>query len=198
MAKKKKQSIEEISSHKKAAVLGAEKKKKGILPYAALSICALTAVVAALFLFQGNGQTSQSIALSQKPGQDIQEVKETRVVTHPVSLFEDGKAKHFEFAAGNGITVKYFVLKSSDGVIRAAFDACDVCWSSGKGYYQEQDKMVCGNCGRRFASVKINEVKGGCNPAPLNRKIDGDNLVIQVSDILSGQSYFDFRGRGSS
>ena len=156
----------------------------------------VTAVVAALFLFQGNGQTSQNISVSQKPGQDVQKVKKTRVVTHPVSLFAEGKAKHFEFQAGNGITVKYFVLKSSDGVIRAAFDACDVCWPSGKGYYQEQDKMVCRNCGKRFSSVKINEVKGGCNPAPLNRKIDGDNLVIQATDILEGQRYFDFRRRG--
>ena len=196
MANKKKQSIKEISSNKKAAVLGTEKKKKGILPYAALSICALTAVVAAVFLFQGNGQTSQNISQSQKPGQDVQKGTQTRVVTHPVSLFAEGKAKHFEFQAGNGITVKYFVLKSSDGVIRAAFDACDVCWPSGKGYYQEQDKMVCRNCGKRFSSVKINEVKGGCNPAPLNRKIDGDNLVIRVADILEGQPYFDFRRRG--
>ena len=134
--------------------------------------------------------------MAQKSGQDAQAVGQTRVVTHPVSLFADGKAKHFDFRDDNGITVKYFVLKSSDGVIRAAFDACDVCWPSGKGYYQEQDNMVCRNCGKRFASVKINEVKGGCNPAPLNRKIDGDDLVIKVKDILDGRRYFDFRRRG--
>ena len=195
MANKKKQSIKEISTHKKAAVLGTENKKKSFLPYAAISICALLVAGGALFLFQGNGQTSQNISVAEKAGQDVQAVSQTRVVTHPVSLFAEGKAKHFEFQANNGITVKYFVLKSSDGVIRAAFDACDVCWPSGKGYYQEQDKMVCRNCGKRFASVKINEVKGGCNPAPLNRKIDGDNLVIQVTDILAGKSYFDFKGR---
>jgi uncharacterized membrane protein len=195
MENQKKQSIKEISTNKKAAVLGAEKKKRGVLPYAALSICALL-VAAALFLFQGNGRTSQNLSVAQKAGEGAQTVSQTRVVTHPVSLFADGKAKHFEFKAHNGITIKYFVLKSSDGVIRAAFDACDVCWPSGKGYVQEQDNMVCRNCGKRFASVKINEVKGGCNPAPLNRKIDGANLVIPVADILAGQSYFDFRGRG--
>jgi uncharacterized membrane protein len=195
MANQKKNSIKEISTHKKAAVLGTEKKKKSLLPYAALAICAVL-VSAALFLFQGNGRTSQNINMAQKAGQDIQAANQARVVTHPVSLFDEGKVKHFEFPADNGITIKYFVLKSSDGVIRAAFDACDVCWPSGKGYFQEQDKMVCRNCGKRFASVKINEVKGGCNPAPLNRKIDGDKLVIQVADILEGKSYFDFEGRG--
>ena len=195
MSHKKKQSIKEVSTNKKAAVLGSEKKRKRIVPYTVLSICAIL-VIAAVVFFQGNVQSSQNRSVVQNVGQNNKGLRQVQVVTYPTTLFDEGKAKHFEFRADNGITVKYFVLKSSDGVIRAAFDACDVCWPSGKGYYQEQDKMVCRNCGKRFASVKINEVKGGCNPAPLNRQIEGDNLVIQVSDILKGQSYFDFKGRG--
>jgi len=194
MSNKKKKSIKEVSTHKKAEVLGTDKKKK-FLPYTLIAICAIL-VVGAVILFQGNGLTSQNRTLAQNTGEGNKGKSPSQVVTYPVSLFDEGKAKHFEFRADNGITVKYFVLKSSDGVIRAAFDACDVCWPSGKGYFQEQDKMVCRNCGKRFASVKINVVKGGCNPAPLNRKIDGDNLVIRVADILEGQTYFDFRRRG--
>jgi hypothetical protein len=90
---------------------------------------------------------------------------------------------------------KYFVLKSSDGIIRAAFDACDVCWPAGKGYYQEGDYMVCRNCGRKFASVLVNEVKGGCNPAPLNRRVENGKVVIDVKDILDGRQYFNFSGK---
>ncbi len=116
-------------------------------------------------------------------------------VTYSVKTFDDGKAKHFQYKTPEGITVKYFILKSSDGVVRAAFDACDVCWPSGKGYYQDGDVMVCRNCGRRFASVKVNEVKGGCNPAPLKREVVGDQLVIQVSDLVEGNQYFDFSKR---
>jgi uncharacterized membrane protein len=122
----------------------------------------------------------------------------TTQVSFPLSDFADGKAKHFQYRFDDGITVKYFVLKSSDGIIRAAFDACDVCWPAGKGYYQEGDVMVCRNCGRKFASVLVNEVKGGCNPAPLNRRVDGDRLVIQVEDIITGKQYFDFSKRSSS
>jgi hypothetical protein len=73
--------------------------------------------------------------------------------------------------------------------------ACDVCWPAGKGYYQEGDHMVCRNCGRRFASVLVNEVKGGCNPAPLNRNLENDKLVIKIKDILEGRQYFDFKGK---
>jgi uncharacterized membrane protein len=112
--------------------------------------------------------------------------------TFPISEFADGKARHYSFAAPGGITIKYFIIKSSDGVIRAAFDACDVCWASGKGYQQEGDAMVCRNCGKRFASKLVNEVKGGCNPAPLKRTIKGDKLVVQTKDILEGRHYFNF------
>ena len=119
----------------------------------------------------------------------------TGEVTYPVSLFDDGKARYFDLKAPSDITVKYFVIKSSDGVVRAAFDACDVCWPAGKGYAQQGDNMVCRNCGRRFASVSVNEVQGGCNPAPLARRVVGDSVVLKVPDIEKGGFYFNFARR---
>ena len=116
-------------------------------------------------------------------------------VIYPVKTFQNGDARFYSYPAGNGVTIKYFVLKSSDGVIRAAFDACDVCFAEGKGYTQKGDFMVCNNCGRRFSSVRINEVQGGCNPAPLTREIKGDKVVLKVKDILEGKQYFTF-GKG--
>jgi uncharacterized membrane protein len=118
------------------------------------------------------------------------------VVSYPVKDFADGKARFYEYKADSNIKIKYFILRSSDGMIRAAFDACDVCWPEGKGYFQQGDFMVCRNCGRKFASVRVNEVKGGCNPAPLNRQLVGDALLIKVADILEGKGYFDFSQRG--
>jgi uncharacterized membrane protein len=117
-------------------------------------------------------------------------------VTYPVKTFQNGKARFYEYKAGDGITIKYFILKSSDGVVRAAFDACDVCWREGKGYYQKDDFMICRNCGRRFASVNVNVITGGCNPGALKREVMGEKLVIKVKDILEGKKYFNFSKRG--
>ena len=114
-------------------------------------------------------------------------------VTYDEKLFANGKARHFTYKTDDGVAIHYFILKSSDGVIRAAFDACDVCWQANKGYSQKGDVMVCNNCGRRFPSVRINEVRGGCNPAPLKRKVENDTVIIRVADILEGKRYFDFR-----
>ena len=106
----------------------------------------------------------------------------------------DGVKRRLEELTGETLTDE----RLADGVIRAAFDACDVCWPAGKGYVQEGDQMICRNCGRRFDSVRINEVKGGCNPAPLQRRIQGDTLVITVNDIRSGMRYFNFGVQATS
>ncbi len=111
----------------------------------------------------------------------------------PVAGISDGKAHHFQVKTEDGTMVTFFVLKSADGVLRAAIDACDVCYRSGLGYYQEGDNMVCKNCGQKFASNKINVIKGGCNPAPLNRTLDGDKLVIQMRDINMNSWYMKYR-----
>ncbi len=114
------------------------------------------------------------------------------VITYSVNDFADGKARHFQYKTPSGKTIRYFIVRSSDGVIRAAYDACDVCWPSGKGYYQEGNNMVCRNCGRKFPTPQVNVVTGGCNPGALNRQINKTQVTIQVKDILEGQRYFNF------
>lgn len=167
---------------KRAAVLGGAPKRR--LPIL-VAVIALAAAAAAGGLFHLLREPAAPSAAKSPAGAAAE------TVAFPVSRFEDGKARFFEHPAGS-VTIRYFVLKSSDGVLRAAFDACDVCWPAGKGYAQEGDHMVCRNCGQRFASVRVNEVKGGCNPAPLERRVENGLLVIRVADILAGRGYFDF------
>ena len=111
----------------------------------------------------------------------------------PVAGISDGKSHHFQVKSDDGTMVTFFVLQSADGVLRAAIDSCDVCYRSGLGYYQEGDNMVCKNCGQKFASNKINVIKGGCNPAPLNRTVVGDKLVINMRDINMNSWYMKYR-----
>ena len=171
---------------KKEAVLGAE--KKGRLPMLAAVACSVLIIAGGIFYATYDRSQTSPVAASVTSENSVTQV------SMPANLFADGKARHFEHVAGE-FKIKYFVLKSSDGVIRAAFDACDVCWPAGKGYYQEGDHMVCRNCGRKFASVLVNEVKGGCNPAPLNRRVENDKVIIEVKDILEGRQYFNFSGK---
>ena len=185
MSKKIKKTKQDKITAKKATVLGSRKKNKLPLTIAAAGVF-IIAIAVFLFYTQGG---SGSPKIVNGPA-----VVDNNLVIFPANLFEDGRARHFEHVSGKN-TIRYFILKSSDGVLRAAFDACDVCWPAGKGYYQEGDHMVCRNCSRRFASVLVNEVKGGCNPTPLRRKLEHDKLIIQIKDIEQGRQYFNFDGK---
>jgi len=137
------------------------------------------------------GCSSNSTATADKSGGQITPVNGKLEI--PVASINDGKSHHYQVQAEDGTMVTFFVLKSADGVLRAAIDSCDVCYRSGLGYYQEGDNMVCKNCGQKFASNKINVIKGGCNPAPLDRTVIGDKLVINMRDINMNTWYMKYR-----
>jgi hypothetical protein len=111
-------------------------------------------------------------------------------VTLPLEAFADGQARFYKYVTTAGQEVRFFVMKSADGVVRAAYDACDVCYRERKGYHQEGDDMVCNNCGRHFPSRSINDIEGGCNPAPLERAIRGNQVVISAAAVAAGVAYF--------
>jgi hypothetical protein len=114
---------------------------------------------------------------------------ENGAVRLTLATFDDHQAHHYTYMHEDH-PIEFFVLKSEDGTVRAAFNACDVCFDSKKGYTQDGEFMVCNNCGRRFPADQINVVQGGCNPSPLTRVVEGDSLVIQVEDIVEGEDYF--------
>jgi len=188
MAKKKKNrssSSPSSSEAKKAAVLGTGKKSKAPLVIT-FALAVILAVGAVYFLGsgKGTGPVAATSAITQNGASEF---------VYNAGDFEDGKAKYYAYTTPKGIKIRYFLLKSSDGIIRAAFDSCDTCWATGKGYHQEGDEMVCNNCGQRFPSVRINEIKGGCNPAPLSRTASGDKIIVKVKDIIDqGSFYFNY------
>jgi len=111
------------------------------------------------------------------------------VVTISESDVSDTEA-HYYYTVVDGKEIKFFLVRADDGIVRAAFDACDVCYPEKKGYRQEGNVMVCNNCGQKFDTSRINEIKGGCNPSPLHRNSDGKQITIKLDDIRSGGMYF--------
>ncbi len=175
---------------KKDIVLGKKKKGGG---FVLLAVVGVLIAGSALGWFISS-EPRESLVIAQSPPVSSDDGS----IAFPEAMFDDGEAKFFSRETDDGITIRYFVMKSSDGVVRAAFDACDVCWKAGKGYQQSGDVMICRNCGRRFPSISINEIKGGCNPAPLRRDYRDGVVTIALKDILEGRRYFDFSGRSRS
>ncbi len=104
-----------------------------------------------------------------------------------------GDAKFYEYETPSG-TVRFFAIRASDGSVKTAFDACDICWQTHKGYRQEGDFMVCNNCGNKYAidSLGTKNMKGGgCWPGYLPSTVSGGNLVIQKADLNAGAWRFE-------
>jgi uncharacterized membrane protein len=112
------------------------------------------------------------------------------VATIPVEKLADGKA-HFYKLEDGGKEIAFFAAKAADGSIKTAFDACDSCYKSKKGYEQQGDKMNCKNCNQKFAINRLGpNATGGCNPGYLPHQQSGNFITISVTDLKGGARYF--------
>ena len=156
--------------------------RRGLSPNALIVAAGLMFVAVAIFATRGGHDGAASAAApTVAAGQDA---------VFPVAEFADGQARFYRYASTTGKEIRFFVMKSSDGVIRAAFDSCDVCYRERRGYRQSGDSMICNNCGQAFASSNINVLQGGCNPAPIERRVEGDHVVLAAAALEQGQFYF--------
>lgn len=161
----------------KKAQFAETEKSTSKAPLAAIVVLVVAIAAASFWFFASPADASKYVTA------------ENGKIAIPLSAVSDGKAHYFKYKA-EGQAVSFFLLKSSDGVVRAALDACDVCYRALKGYRQEGNVMVCNNCDQRFESNMINVVKGGCNPAPLTRNIVGDKVVLHERELINGRRYF--------
>lgn len=95
----------------------------------------------------------------------------------------------------DGTTMEILAIEASDGSIRTAFNTCQVCYSSGRGYYKQAgDKLVCQNCGNQFTADQVEVSKNGCNPVPIvdDEKTAGDkNITISNDTLLKYKAIFE-------
>lgn len=108
------------------------------------------------------------------------------VIHVPLATLADGILHRYGFVAGNR-TVRFLALKTSDGKIRTAFDACEICGAFG--YIQDGDNLICLNC-----SAEINPrtlgATGGCNPIPLTSEVTPTAVRVHVGDLQKEATRF--------
>lgn len=170
--------------HKKAQFSGGARRTSNWIMV--VIIVGLLGVV--IYLVAGRvGQTPTITTVSAKSIQVAAGADEIRI---PLSEVSTDQAKFFEASLPNNSVTRFFVLRTSDGVYRVALDACEVCFGEHKGYHQEGNSMVCNNCGRRFPINGIGYGTNGCHPIGLRNTVDGDELRIKTSELISGSEYF--------
>lgn len=132
----------------------------------------------------GTGDTSSENA-------DTSVTKDSDLVIKVSDISDKAKFYPVEIA---GTKLEVLAVKAPDGSIRTAFNTCQVCYSSGRGYYvQEGDVLVCQNCGNRFKMDQVEVTKGGCNPVPISsaeKTTDDTNITISKAYLTQAKSIF--------
>lgn len=160
------------------------REKKGVwLPAAAVFL--LAAVTAAALFSKSGSSGSES---GQPPASvESQIISEGGSLVIPVS--EVSSTARFYPVEVDGTQMEILAIKDSGGNIRTAFNTCQICYSSGRGYYkQDGGALVCQNCGNRFTVDHVEIESGGCNPWPVfpeDKTVTEDSISISY-DYLSG------------
>jgi high-affinity iron transporter len=108
------------------------------------------------------------------------------VVRIPVSTVSDGQLHRFAIQS-DGASVRIILIRRPDQSIAVAFDACQICGS--QGYYQKGPNVICKNCSSAINIPTIGQ-SGGCNPVPLESKIEGDQVVVSADKLVPGSRLF--------
>ncbi len=179
---------------KKARVLAEEKKWIRPAAVAAAAVVLLGVIWFAKSVTSPKSMEAQAVSSplrdsSARLAQARAVTSEGGAVRIPLAAIEDGTAHFFAYTAG-GKTITFFLMKSADGIIRTAFDACTACNHAKLGYRQEGDHVVCNNCGMGFKPADIGKVTGGCNPIPIGKTVDGQTIVLKAKDLEEGAQYF--------
>jgi uncharacterized membrane protein len=94
----------------------------------------------------------------------------------------------------DGTEMEVLAVRAPDGTIRTAFNTCQVCYASGRGYYMQTGTvLVCQNCGNRFRMSQVEVRSGGCNPVPIfpaNKTITASTITISLEYLKQARSIF--------
>jgi high-affinity iron transporter len=154
-------------------LLAAQQKRQRNWMLAAASAClAVILVLTADFIYvRANSAppSARAIAAAGASGDEL------RV---PLSEVQDGNLHLFTAQAG-GQAYRFLVIKKPGGW-GVALDACRICGA--EGYRQDGQNVVCRHCGAAIYVPTIGEA-GGCNPVGLPFRMEGADLVVNVSAL---------------
>lgn len=167
----------------------APQKKTNFLPI--LAVAAVVICIAVVLLINrngnsnGNGDIGREIsgAVTISSGESL--VIPTADITTDASFFP---------VEVDGTRMEIIAVKDSEGNIRTAFNTCQICYDSGRGYYvQSGNYLVCQNCGNRFSMDQVEIESGGCNPWPIfaeNKTVTADEISISYDFLVEAQGIF--------
>ncbi|GEM_PF-62531 len=137
----------------------------------------------ALTLTVGVRQLDRKVTLSEP---EPYTVRAGRAVI-PVSSVEDGHLHRYAYTAGDGVDMRFLVVRKSGGAFGVVLDACESCGPVG--YYEKDGKIICQACDVAMNLATIG-FHGGCNPIPLDFRMASGAIEIETATLDALSSVF--------
>lgn len=165
-----------------------KKKSSGWLPVAAAVVLVAAVAVTAFMKTGDSGEKGAGGSASA----GSQTISEGGSLVIPVS--EVSTTARFYPVEVDGTEMEIIAVEDSEGNIRTAFNTCQICYSSGRGYYvQDGDALVCQNCKNRFTVDQVEIESGGCNPWPIfpeNKTVTDEFISISYEYLHEATRIF--------
>lgn len=165
------------------------KKKTSLLPILAVAAVAMCVVV--VFLVKGSGGSDKSNGIGSENSGAVTISSGESLVIPTADITTDASFYPIEV---DGTNMEVIAVKDSAGNIRTAFNTCQICYGSGRGYYvQSGNFLVCQNCGNRFSMDQVEIESGGCNPWPIfdkNKTVSADEISISYDFLAESERIF--------
>jgi len=100
----------------------------------------------------------------------------------PLSEVQDANLHLFTINV-SGQSLRFMIIKKPNGY-GTALDACRICGA--EGYRQDGQNVVCRHCGSAIYVPSIGDA-GGCNPVGVPSRIEGGDLVMDVSALTQAE-----------
>lgn len=129
------------------------------------------------------------------------------IIRIPIERVQNGAVHRYVWTDGDGLAIRFFVLRTGLGTYATAFDACRACYDYGR-YYLLKGDLVCSQCdaphplaflrpslvGDTIDENMSGSMEGnGCAPIYLPSKIERGEILITAANLNSQRKYFDYK-----
>ena len=159
-------------------LLSAQQRRQRNWMIAAASAClAVILVLTADFIYARANSAPPSARAVAASGAGNEELR------IPLSEVQDGNL-HLFTAKSADQSFRFLIIRKPQGW-GVALDACRICGA--EGYRQDGQNVVCRHCGSAIYVPTIGEA-GGCNPIGVPFRVDGSDLIVNLSAITKSWS----------
>ena len=109
------------------------------------------------------------------------------VIDVALDKVNDGHLHRFVYHASSGEQVRYIVILKGGSAYGVGLDACEICGATG--YYERENQVICKLCDVQMNKATIG-TRGGCNPIPIEYRIEEGNLRVAQSELEKNAKIF--------